>query len=80
MSRRAPDRRFAGEMQRLPLGPLQGLAELAELLARDTEDSRRFGRGMALGALVGAAITGSTMWTSRWGMSKDRPHRWWRFR
>jgi len=46
-------------------GPLQGLAELAELLAGDSDDSRRFRRGLALGALVGAAIAGSRIWSRR---------------
>lgn len=46
-------------------GPLQGLAELAELLGGETPGSRRFLRGLALGALVGAAIAGSRLWARR---------------
>ncbi|HET7728117.1 MAG TPA: hypothetical protein VFK54_12415 [Candidatus Limnocylindrales bacterium] len=46
-------------------GPLQGLGELAELLGGDTPGSRRFLRGLALGALVGAAIAGSRIWARR---------------
>ena len=45
--------------------PLQGLAELSELLGGESHDSRRFLRGLALGALVGAAIAGSTIWQRR---------------
>jgi hypothetical protein len=46
-------------------GPLQGLADLAELLGGESADSKRFLRGLALGALVGAAIAGSTLWQRR---------------
>jgi hypothetical protein len=42
--------------------PLAGLADLAELLSGDSAGSRRFLGGLALGALVGAAIAGSTIW------------------
>ena len=46
-------------------GPLQGLAELSELLGGESPGSRRFLRGLALGALVGAAIAGSAIWQRR---------------
>ena len=42
--------------------PLQGLADLAELMSGESAGSRRFLGGLALGALVGAAIAGSTIW------------------
>jgi hypothetical protein len=42
--------------------PLANLAELAELLKGESAGSRRFLGGLALGALVGAAIAGSTIW------------------
>jgi hypothetical protein len=47
--------------------PVQGLADLAELLRGESSDSKRFLRGLALGALVGAAIAGSTIWRRRKG-------------
>ena len=46
-------------------GPLPGLADLSELLGGESPDSRRFLRGLALGALVGAAIAGSSIWQRR---------------
>ena len=46
-------------------GPRQGLADLAELRGGESADSKRFLRGLALGALVGAAIAGSTLWQRR---------------
>ena len=45
--------------------PIQGLADLAELLAGESAGSKRFLGGLALGALVGAAIAGSTIWQRR---------------
>jgi hypothetical protein len=58
---------------RLAAGGLTGLARLARLeplraplrgLAADGEESAiTFGRGLAVGLLVGAAIAGSTIWT-----------------
>ena len=45
--------------------PLASLAELAELLNGESAGSRRFLGGLALGALVGAAIAGSTIWQRR---------------
>ena len=46
-----------------PLGPrpLGGLADLAELLAGETPRSRRFLQGLIAGAIVGAAIAGSSL-------------------
>ena len=46
-------------------GPIQGLADLAQLLDGESASSRRFLGGLALGALVGAAIAGSTIWQRR---------------
>lgn len=46
-------------------GPLQGLADLAELMGGESPASRRFLRGLALGAIVGAAIAGSRLWARR---------------
>lgn len=40
--------------------PLGSLADLSELLGGDTSRSRRFLGGLMVGALVGAAIAGST--------------------
>jgi hypothetical protein len=52
---RAPDERpLAGPR------PLGSLADLSELLGGDTNRSRRFLGGLMVGALVGAAIAGST--------------------
>ena len=45
--------------------PLASLADLAELLNGESTGSRRFLGGLALGALVGAAIAGSTIWQRR---------------
>lgn len=41
--------------------PLGGLADLAELLAGDTDRSRRFLGGLLAGALVGAALAGGSL-------------------
>ena len=41
--------------------PLGALADLAELLAGETPASRRFLRGLLAGALVGAAVAGSSL-------------------
>lgn len=62
---------------RRPTGPrpLGNLADLAALLAGETPRSRRFLGGLVAGALVGAAIAGSTIWRrARRGMDqpKDR--------
>jgi hypothetical protein len=47
--------------------PLGGLADLAELLGGDTPRSRRFLGGLVVGALVGAAIAGSSLLRRRQG-------------
>lgn len=51
------------ESLRRPTGPrpLGGLADLAELLGGETPASKRFLRGLAVGALVGAAFAGSSL-------------------
>jgi hypothetical protein len=41
--------------------PLGGLADLAELLAGESHRSRRFLGGIAIGALVGAALAGGSL-------------------
>jgi hypothetical protein len=41
--------------------PLGGLADLAELLAGETPNSKRFLRGLVAGALVGATLAGSSL-------------------
>ena len=47
--------------------PLGGLADLADLLAGDTPRSKRFLGGLVVGALVGAAIAGSSLLRRRQG-------------
>lgn len=49
--------------------PLGSLADLSELLGGDTNRSRRFLGGLMVGALVGAAVAGSSMLRRR----RDRP-------
>lgn len=56
-------------------GPLRGLAELSELLGGESPGSRRFLRGLALGALVGAAIAGSRIWSKRRSEARNGPRR-----
>ena len=41
--------------------PLGDLADLAELLAGETPGSKRFLRGLVVGALVGAAVAGGSL-------------------
>ena len=48
-----------------PRGPIQGLAEVAQLLNGRSERGGSFARGLVLGALVGAAIAGSAIWRRR---------------
>jgi hypothetical protein len=48
-----------------PRSPIQGLTELSELLAKEQPRVSKFVRGLAVGALVGAAIAGSTIWQRR---------------
>ena len=49
----------------LQRGPLQGLKDLADLLAEEQPKMGTFLRGLTIGALVGAAIAGSTIWQRR---------------
>lgn len=46
-------------------GPLERLARAAEAAAGDDPRPATFVRGLAIGALVGAAIAGSTIWQRR---------------
>ncbi len=46
-------------------GPLAGLADLAAALEDPASRPSTFLRGLALGALVGAAIAGSRLWRRR---------------
>ena len=45
--------------------PLGGLGDLAELLGGDSDRSRRFLGGIAVGALVGAAVAGAAFMRRR---------------
>ena len=45
--------------------PLGGLGDLAELLGGDSDRSKRFLGGVAVGALVGAAIAGAALMRRR---------------
>ena len=45
--------------------PLGGLGDLAELLGGDSERSRRFLGGIAVGAIVGAAVAGAALMRRR---------------
>ncbi len=58
---------------RLP-GPIEALVRAVAGGAHDDDDQRAstFARGLALGALVGAAIAGSTIWQRR-QMLRRRP-------
>ncbi len=49
----------------LQRGPLQGLKDLSDLLADEQPRMGTFLRGLTIGALVGAAIAGSTIWQRR---------------
>ena len=46
-------------------GPLERLARAAEEAVGDDPRPLTFARGLAIGALVGAAIAGSTIWQRR---------------
>ena len=46
-------------------GPLQGLADVSDLIAQHPVRTSTFLRGLTIGALVGAAIAGSAIWR-RW--------------
>ena len=48
-----------------PRSPIQGLTDLSELLVKEQPRVSKFVRGLAVGALVGAAIAGSTIWQRR---------------
>ncbi len=55
-----------------PRGPLQGLADLNDQIAgRKRPDASAFLRGLVVGALVGAAIAGSTILRNR--LASRRP-------
>jgi hypothetical protein len=49
----------------LQRGPTQGLKDLADFLAEEQPRMSTFIRGLTIGALVGAAIAGSTIWQRR---------------
>jgi hypothetical protein len=48
-----------------PRSPIQGLTDLSEMLEHEQPRVSKFLRGLAIGALVGAAIAGSTIWQRR---------------
>jgi hypothetical protein len=51
-------------------GPLLArLSRAAEAVTGDDQRAATFARGLVLGALVGAAIAGSTIWQRRHGRS-----------
>jgi hypothetical protein len=52
--------------------PLGGLGDLAELLGGDSERSRKFLGGIAVGAMVGAAIAGAAVMRRRRAPGDDR--------
>jgi hypothetical protein len=52
-----------------PRGPLQGLADLNEIVTGHKPDMSTFLRGLVVGAFVGAAIAGSTV-LRRWRQSR----------
>ena len=45
-----------------PRGPLQGLEDLSELLDDERFDRSRSCAGLTIGALVGAALAGLSIW------------------
>ncbi len=58
-------RRRVGDVRRPSVaagvpGPLAAVADLAELLGGESDRSRRFLGGLAIGALVGAALAGGS--------------------
>ena len=46
-------------------GPAAGMRSLVELVTTDQPRTSTFLRGLTIGALVGAAIAGSTIWGRR---------------
>lgn len=60
-----------GRTPSTPRGPVQGLADVAELLGGRTERTGSFARGLVIGALVGAAIAGSAIWQRRRRPERD---------
>jgi hypothetical protein len=56
------------------VGPLAALIRLVNRRdAADEERASTFARGLALGALVGAAIAGSTIWQRRHPRTDSKP-------
>jgi hypothetical protein len=53
--------------------PLERLARVVESAAGDDLRASNFARGLALGALVGAAIAGSTIWQRRHARQVEAP-------
>ena len=54
-------------------GPLQGLEDLSDFVAEHPVRTNTFLRGLTIGALVGAAIAGLSIWR-RWRRT-DQPDR-----
>ena len=55
-------------------GAAPAVLDLAALLGGETPGSRRFLGGLMAGALVGAAIAGSTIWRSAQNTRSKRDH------
>ena len=52
---------------------LERIARAAEVATSDDDRAATFARGLILGALVGAAIAGSTIWQRRQARLASRP-------
>jgi hypothetical protein len=52
-------------------GPLERIARVVEAAAGEDPRPATFARGLAIGALVGAAIAGSTIWQRRHNRMAD---------